>query len=96
MLMSNFCDYSDGYILVKGTTKNIGTRADAVARQADEIYKQAIPINSASFTDCISEINKTQVDDTKNLDAVVLMYNLVEYSNDYSKTSRGLWQYCRD
>ena len=52
--MSNFCDYSHRYILVKGTTKNIGTGADAVARQADEIYKQAILIDSASFTDCIN------------------------------------------
>ena len=47
------------------------------------------------FTDCISEKKDAQVDNAKDLDVVLSMYNLVEYSNDYSKTSKTLWQYSR-
>ena len=43
-----------------------------------------------------SEINNTQVDNTKDLDIVMPMYNLIEYSDNYSKTSGSLWQYCED
>ena len=49
-----------------------------------------------SFTDCISEIDNTQIDNAKCIDIVMPMYNLIEYSNNYSKTSRILWQYYRD
>ena len=48
------------------------------------------------FTDCRSEINNTQIDNAKDLDVVMPMYNLIEYSENYSKTSGGLWQYHRD
>ena len=48
------------------------------------------------FNDCIIEINNTQVDNAKDIDVVMLMYNLIEYSDNYSKTSGSLWQYCRD
>ena len=47
--------------------------------------------NCASFTNCISEINNTQVDNVKDIDRVILIYNLIEYSNNYSKTSGSLW-----
>ena len=47
------------------------------------------------FTDCVTEINKTQIDDVKDLDVVVSIYNLIEYSNN-SGTTRSLWQYCKD
>ena len=50
----------------------------------------------APFTNCISEISNTQVDDAKDIDIVMPMYNLLEYSNNYSKTSGSLWQYCKD
>ena len=46
--------------------------------------------------DCISEVNNTQVDNAKDIDIVIPMYNLIEYSNNYSKTSGRLWQYCKD
>ena len=49
----------------------------------------------APFTG-ISEINNTQIDNTKDLDVVMPMYNLIEYRDNYSKTSGGLWQYYRD
>ena len=52
--------------------------------------------NCAPFTNCISEINNTQVDNAKDIDIVMLMYNLIEYSDNYSKTSGSLWQYCKD
>ena len=50
----------------------------------------------ASFTNCRSEINNTQVDNAKDIDVIVLLYNLLEYSLAYAKTSSSLWQYCKD
>ena len=47
-------------------------------------------------TDCVSEINNTQIDNAKDLDDVMPMYNLLEHSNNYLKTSGSLWQYYRD
>ena len=52
--------------------------------------------NCAPFTDCISKINNTQVDHVKDIDVVMPMYNLIEYSENYSKTPGSLWQYCKD
>ena len=52
--------------------------------------------NWALFTNCTSEINSTQIDNTKDIDVVMPMYNLIEYSDNYSKTSGRLWQYYRD
>ena len=52
--------------------------------------------NWAPFTDCISEINITQIDNAKYIDVVMPIYNLIEYSNNYSQPSRSLWQYYRD
>ena len=49
-----------------------------------------------SFINCICEINNPQVDNAKDLDIVMPMYNLIEYSDNYSKTSESLWQYCKD
>ena len=65
MLKSNLCDYSDAYILVKGTITITGAGADAAARQADERDKEVVFKNCAPFTNCISEINNTQVDNAK-------------------------------
>ena len=52
--------------------------------------------NCATYTDCISETNSMQVHNAKDIDVVMLMYNLREYSNNYSKTSGSLWQYYRN
>ena len=52
--------------------------------------------NCAPFTNCISEINNTQIDNAKDIDIVIPMYNLIEYSDNYSKTSGSLRQYCKD
>ena len=51
--------------------------------------------NCVPFTDCMSEINNTQVDNTKDIDVVMSMCSLIEYSDNYSKISGGLWLYCR-
>ena len=60
------------------------------------LIKKIIFKNCAPFTNCISEINNTQVDNAKDIDIVMPMYNLIEYSDNYAKTSESLWQYCLD
>ena len=96
MLKSSLCDYSDGYILVKGKITITGARDDAAARQADERDKGVAFKNCAPFTNCISEINNTQIDNCKDVDIIMPMYNLIEHSDNYAKTSGSLWQYYRD
>ena len=96
MLKSSLCDYSDAYILVKGTITITRAGADAAARQADERDKGVAFKNCAPFTNCISEINNTQIDNAKDIDIVMPMYNLIEYCDNYAKTSGSLWQYFRD
>ena len=94
MLKSSLCDYSDTYILVKGTiTVNNTAAADAAVNNAN---KKVIFKNCAPFTNCISKINNTQIDNAKDIDIVMPMCNLIEYSDNYAKTSRSLWQYCKD
>ena len=85
MLKSSLCDYSDAPILVKGTISVVNT-ADA-----EVIFK-----NCALFTDWISEINNTQIDNAEDIDVVKAIYNLTEYSDNYFKKSGSLWQYYRD
>ena len=94
MLRSSLCDYSDAYILVKGNITVNNTAADGAA--ANNTNKKVIFKNCAPFTDCISKINNAQVDNAKDIDIVMLMYNLIEYSDNYSKTSGSLWQYCKE
>ena len=96
MLKSSLCDYSDAYILVKGTITINGAAADAAARQTDERDKGVTFKNCAPFTNCISEINNTQVDNDKDIDIVMPTYNLIEYSDNHAKTTGSLWQYFRD
>ena len=93
MLRSNLCDYTDSYILVKGTITITGTGANVDARNADERDKGVTFKNCAPFTKCISRINNTDIDNAHNIDIVMPIYNLNEYSDNYSKTSGSLWQY---
>ena len=95
-LKSSLCDYSDAYILVKGKITIAGVASDAATRQADKRDKGVAFKNCAPFNDCISEINNTQVDNVKDIDIVMPMYNLIEYSDNYVKTTGSLWQYFRD
>ena len=94
MLRSSLCDYSDAYILVKGNiaVNNIAA-GGAVANNTN---KKVILKNCASFTYCISKIINEQTDNAECIDIVMPMYNLIEYSDNYSKTSGNLWQYCKD
>ena len=94
MLRSSLCDYSDAYILVKGNITVNNTAADGAA--ANNTNKKVIFKNCAPFTNCISKINNTQIDNAEYIDIVMPMYNLIEYSDNYSKTSGSLWQYCKD
>ena len=81
---------------VKETITINGGGNDNAAREADERNKGIIFKNSAPFTKCISRINNTYIDNAKDIDIVMPMHNLIEYSDNYSKQSRGLLQYYRD
>ena len=94
MLKSSLCDYSDAYILVKGAISVNNTAAQGAA--ANNTNKKVIFKNCAPFTNCISEINNTQIDNAKDIDIVMPMYNLIEHSDNYAKTTGSLWQYCKD
>ena len=87
MLRSSLCDYSDAYILVKG---NIAVNNTAGAA-ANNTNKKVIFKNCALFTNCISKINNTQIDNAEHIDIVIPMHNFIEYSDNYSKTSGNLW-----
>ena len=81
MLKPGFCGYSFAYDAAIAAYKN---------------DKQAISKNCTPFTDSITERNNTEVDNPKDLDVVMSMYDLIEYSNNYSKTTWRLYQFCRD
>ena len=90
MLKSSLCDYSDAYIFVKGTISVNNTAVQGVAANCNN--KKVIFKNCAPFTNCISKINNTHTDNAY----VMPMYNLIEYSDNYAKTTGSLWQYCKD
>ena len=96
MLRSNLCDYADSYILAKGTITITGEGDNAGEIQANERDKGVTFKNCAPFTKCISRINNTDIDNARDIDIVMPMYNLIEYSDNYSKTSGSLWQYYKD
>ena len=91
MIKSSLCDYTDTCILVSGTI----TVSELAAGRDNNII-QVVFKNCASYTDCISGKNNAQVDNAKDIDVVMPMYNLIEYSDNYSKTSGSLWQHSRD
>ena len=96
MLRSNLCDYADAYILVKGTITITGAGDNDAAKRLDERNKGVIFKNCAPFTKCISRINNKDIDNAQDIDIVMPMYNLIEYSDSYSKKSGSLWQYYKD
>ena len=93
MLRSSLCDYSDVYVLVSGAITITGAGDNDAARRLNGRNKGVIFKNCAPFTDCIGEINNTQIDNAKYIHVVMPMYNLNEYSHNYPKTSGNLWQY---
>ena len=72
------------------------TNTTAAGATVNNINKNVIFRNCAPFTNCITEINNTQVDDAQDIDIIMPMYNLTEYSDAYSNTSGSLWKYYRD
>ena len=97
MLRSNLSDYSDAYILVKST---ITVTAPGVNNNVNNIRdKRNRPLilkNNAPFVSCITRINKELIEDADDLDIVIPMYNLLEYSKNYRKTIGSLYNYYRD
>ena len=86
MLRSDLCDFSDAYIVVKGTI--------TVTNPDNNVYDKKLAFkNNAPFLSCISKINKTLIDNAEDLDVVMPMYNLLEYSKNYSKTTGSFWNY---
>ena len=86
VLKPNLCDYAEAYILVDGTI-----------RAADAVNATRLALkNCAPFTKCNLEINDEHVDTAENLDIVMSMYNLIEYSDNYQDSSGTLYQYERD
>ena len=81
MLRSSLCDYGYAYILVKG---NITVNNTAAGNDANNTNKKVIFKNCAPFTSRISKINNTQIDNAEYIDIVMPMYNLLEYSDNYS------------
>ena len=86
VLKPNLCDYAEAYILVDGTIRGIGGNNNT---------RLALK-NCAPFTKCNLEINDEHVDTAENLDIVMPMYNLIEYSDNYQDSSATLYQYKRD
>ena len=96
MLRSNLCDYADAYILVKGTITITGAGDDDNVKRLDERNEGVIFKNCAPFSKCISRINNIDIANAQDIDIVMPIYNLTEYSDNYSKTSGSLWQYYKD
>ena len=93
MLKSSLCDYSDAYILVSETI----TVPDTVGAGAVANHRKNMIIKTcAPFTNCKSKVNNTQIDNAKDIDIVMPMYNVMEYSGNYSKTCGSSRHYYRD
>ena len=91
MIKSSLCDYDDAHILVKGNITIVGKGADTAVTEGEKGDKKIIFKTSTTLTDCINEINNTQLDNAKDVDFVMPMYHLIEYSDNHSKTSGRLW-----
>ena len=86
MLKSSLCDYSDAYIIVKGTITITQTGDDAAARKTNQRNKGIIFKDCAPFINCKSELNKAEIDNAKDIDIVIPMYNAIEYNDNYLET----------
>ena len=93
MLRSHLYDYSDAYIVVKGDTVLTKT----IGRRPTDIRNRLLAFeNNAPFTNYISNINNVLIDNAEDLDIVMPMYNLLDYSKNYRKITGSLWNYYRD
>ena len=92
--MSSLFYHSDAYILVKGTIavpNTAATDSDAKNTNKKLTFKYCAP-----FINRIKEINNAKVDNAKDIDIIMPMYNLIEHSDNYSKLSGSFWHYCKD
>ena len=90
MLRSDICDFSDAYIVVKGTI----TLAKTNGRGITDIRNRLLSFKcNARFTNRISKINNALIDNAEDLDVVMPIYSLLKYSKNYRKS---LWNYYRD
>ena len=96
MLRSNLCDYADANILVKGTIIITGAGNDDATKQIDERNKGVTIKNCAPVSICKSRINHIDIENAQDIDIVMPRYNLIDYSDDYSKISGSLSQYYKD
>ena len=89
MLRSDLCGFSDAFIVMKGKI--------SITNPNNNAYdKKLASKNNAPFVSCISKINNTFIDNAEDLDVVMPMYNLLECSKNYSKTTGSFWNYYRD
>ena len=97
MLRSNLCNYSEAYILGKGKIVVTAPRVNNDANNIrDKRNRPVILKNNALFVSCITRINGELIEDADDLDVVMPMYNLLEYSKNYRKTIGSLYNYYRD
>ena len=85
MLRSDLCDYADAYILIKGTI-TVNDVVNGVENEVIRRNRKIILKNNAPFVSCITRINNEFIEDADDLDIVMPMYNLLEYSKNYRKT----------
>ena len=95
MLRSDLCDYADAYILIKGTITVNGV-VNEVENEILRRNRKIILKNNAPFVSCITRINNEFIEDADDLDIIMPMYNLLEYSKNYRKTIGLLYNYYRD
>ena len=95
MLRSDLCDYSDAYILVNGTITVNGI-LNGAENEINRRNRQLILKNNAPFVSCITRINGELIEDADDLDVVMPMYNLLEYSKNYRKAIGSFYNYYRD
>ena len=84
-IKSSLCDYFDAFILV---TRNITVDAN---NDTNVAFKNCVP-----FSTCTTKINDIFVDEANHIYIAMPMYNLIEYSDNYSDTLGSLWQFKRD
>ena len=89
MLKSDLCDFNEAYIIVTGKI--------TVTNPNNNAYDKKLALKSnAPFFSCISKINNTLIDNAEDLRIVMPLYNLLEYSQNYRKTTGSLWNCYKD
>ena len=96
MIRSNLYDYSNAYLLVSESITIDWAGADDDAKREDKRNKGVIFKNCAPFTEFMSIMNNTQINNGKDIDVMKTIYDSIEYSDNYSKTSGRLLQYERN